>query len=445
MTHNEKKKIIKDIDDLLFNPNQNPSEPIDQPQLIPHYAINKNINPDTNTKNNAVTIPGFLPKQLASAYGFSSVVGNPTGSKQICAIIEAYTYPSLISDLTAFCTEFGLSIPVLASSVTGLLSPPTSNTFNIYIKSFGTVANTSWSLEQSLDCQWIHAMAPEASLLIVQAASASDTDLTNAINYAKQNGATVISMSFGGAESSSETSTLTTAFDDGLFTGIIGNQNITFCASAGDSPGVEYPASSPNVLGVGGSTLTLTSTGAYGSEVAWKTSSIEATGGGVSVYEPEPLYQKNPAINQTVFDYKTTKTTTTGTGRNKKTITTTTTTLDRGTPDVAFDANPSTGVPVYNTYYAKNGTWYEVGGTSFSVLAWAAIVLLANQLRASKSLPPLSNSVLQTGLYKLPGTTSGTYTYSNCFNEIGGTNYTLLTGLGSPKVTNLIPYLVSLP
>ena len=132
---------------------------------------------------------------------------------------------------------------------------------------------------------------------------------------------------------------------------------ITYVVASGDSPGVEYPAASPDVVAVGGTTLTLSSSGGYGSETAW-----DDSGGGFSQYEAEPAYQEFVQ-----------------------------TTGQRSTPDVAFDANPDTGVSIYFTpasggggwQTTQQGSWEEVGGTSLGTPAWAAIIAIVDQGRAS--------------------------------------------------------------
>ena len=162
-------------------------------------------------------------------------------------------------------------------------------------------------------------------------------------------GVSVVSMSWGVNEFSGET-----AYDSAFTT-----PGITYLAASGDSAGVEYPAASPDVVAVGGTTLTLSGTGSYGSETAWVDS-----GGGYSRYESEPAYQESVQ-----------------------------TTGLRSTPDVAFDGDPNTGVEVYETppsgsqypfgsSAATQGSWQVVGGTSLGTPAWAAIIAIVDQGRA---------------------------------------------------------------
>ena len=150
---------------------------------------------------------------------------------------------------------------------------------------------------------------------------------------------------------------------DSTFVTPTGHQGVTFVAASGDdggysvdasgnpttTPGILYPAASPNVLAVGGTTLNLNADSSYNSETAWS-----GSGGGTSLYETEPAYQQG--VQTTGF---------------------------RTIPDVAFDADPNTGVAVYDSYNNtdNSGPWVEVGGTSLAAPSWAALIAIANQGR----------------------------------------------------------------
>ncbi len=150
-------------------------------------------------------------------------------------------------------------------------------------------------------------------------------------------------MSWGFSEMKNEASY------DSTFTTPVGHTGITFIASSGDTGTVEYPATSPNVLAVGGTTITVGGSGSYGSEVSWNSS-----GGGYSTVEPEPSYQES--VQQSGL---------------------------RSTPDVAFDGDPNTGVNVYSTNpNTGRGSWQVVGGTSLGAPAWAGIIAIVDQGRA---------------------------------------------------------------
>src|SRR5207244_2794009 len=204
--------------------------------------------------------------------------------------------------------------------------------------------DTGWAGEIALDVEWAHAIAPGASILLVEANSASFADLLTAVDTAASYpGVSAVSMSWGGGEFSGES-----AYDPHF-----SHPGVTFVASAGDSgTPPEWPSISPNVVSVGGTSLTLTSGGGYGSETGWRSG-----GGGTSAYVPKPTYQT----------YVSTPSSTKRTG-----------------PDVAYDADPNTGVLVYDSV---NGGWFAYGGTSAGAPQWAALVAIADQGRAQLTTP----------------------------------------------------------
>lgn len=337
-------------------------------------------NPPFHVHKNAATVVGFSPATIKSAYNLPS-----TGGSGTIAIIDAFDDPNIESDLNVFSSQFGLP------------SCTTSNgCFEKHLMAGRVRANSGWALEESLDVQWAHAIAPSAKILLVEAKSNSGTDLLSAVDYARGRADVVaISMSWGGSEFSVESSY------DSHFTSVNG---AAFFASSGDTgSGVQWPAVSVNVIGVGGTTLNFSDNGQVSSEVAWN-----GSGGGLSVYESEPSYQTNYGVPQA----------------NGK----------RAVPDVSYDADPATGVAVYDSFgYKGQSGWFQVGGTSVGAPQWAAI----------KSL---GNSVSSTKLYQdasVPGT------YASNFRDITSgsngscgfycnatTNYDYVTGLGSPLTTS---------
>jgi subtilase family serine protease len=235
--------------------------------------------------------------------------------------------------------------------------------------------------------------------------------LLQAVDVAVQHGASVVSMSFGGSEFSSEASNDTHFAVNG----------VTFTASSGDSGnGVEYPAASPDVVAVGGTTLNTGSGGSYISETAWS-----GSGGGQSVYEAEPLYQANYPIPNDPSGV-------------------------RGVPDVSYDADPNTGFSVYDTvrYQGQSG-WFQVGGTSAGAPQWAALFAIANSLRVAAGKATLTGT--GTAVYSvakanyslnLHDITSGTN--GSCGTLCSATTgYDYVTGLGSPQANNIITALES--
>jgi len=269
-----------------------------------------------------VTPSGFSPAQIKSGYGFST--SSTAGSGQTIAIVDAYDDPSAESDLAVFSSQFGLPACTTANGC-----------FKKVNQSGGTHyprANSGWALEISLDVQWAHAIAPGAKILLVEASSATFSNLLAAESYASAH-AGYVSNSWGGSEFSGETS-----YDSSF-----AHSGVSFFVSAGDSGlPAEYPSASPNVISVGGTTLTLNSDGSFKSETGWS-----GGGGGCSAYETA-----NPA--QTSFSN--------GLCGSR-----------RATPDVSLDADPSSGVAVYDsTSYSGQSGWFVVGGTSASSPMWAA-------------------------------------------------------------------------
>ncbi len=335
----------------------------------------------------------YTPTELQGAYGFNSITFNGVagnGSGETIAIVDAYNDPNIQGDLNAFDTQFNLpSTTVQRVSQTGsTTSLPASD--------------SGWALEESLDVEWAHAMAPGASIMLVEASSANDGDLLAAVSYAASH-ANVVSMSWGGGEWSGETSYDTQYFD---------HAGVAFVASSGDAGApAEWPAASPNVLSVGGTALTIGLGNVWSSEVGWS-----GSGGGTSADESQPSYQKG-VVTQT--------------------------SSARATPDVAYDASPSTGVYVYDSVPYEGGSgWWEVGGTSAGAPQWSALLAIADQGRAlshQSALDSTNPQEVMNILYKNPADfhdiTSGTSTGSP--NYSAGIGYDYVTGMGSP-IANLI-------
>jgi len=336
----------------------------------------------------AATPTGITPAQMRTAYGFASVAN--LGAGQVIGIVDAYDDPNIEADLGVFSSQFSL---------------PACTTGNgcfqkIYASGTQPSPNSGWAGEISLDVEWAHAIAPQAKIILVEAASQSNSDLWAAVDVAVQNGATVVSMSFGGPETPKEVQA------DSHFN----VPGVTFIASSGDSGhGAQYPAASPYVMGVGGTSLFVQSDGTYVSETAWT-----GSGGGTSRFEAEPSYQM---VVQTSGH--------------------------RTVPDISYDANPSTGVPIYDSF-GSSGTanWEQVGGTSMSAPQWAALVAIVNSVRVGNTLSPIGT--LPGALYSLTSDLNDIASGNNgrCPLQChAGPGYDLVTGLGSPKANLLIPAL----
>ena len=327
----------------------------------------------------------YTPAQIRHAYGFDQLTANGAGQK--IAIVDAYGNGNIQVNLNTFCTQFGL--PATTVQILGSSSP-----------------NNTWALETALDVEWAHAIAPQATIILSVAASASTGDLLNAITAAVNAGANIVSMSWGSPEFSGE------AVYDSYFQ----VPGVTFVASSGDTGeltngvAAEWPAVSPYVIGVGGTTLLLDANNNRSSEVGWS-----GSGGGLSTIYSTPAWQ---------------------TGWSPYTY--------RGVPDVSYNGDPNTGFLVYD---AVNGGWFAVGGTSAGAPQWAATIALANQSRSSGV-----NG--NTDIYHVAGT-APTINPAIFFDITSGSNgvgamaravvgYDLVTGLGSPVVPGLLPALIAL-
>jgi kumamolisin len=275
-------------------------------------------------------VPGCNPQTVSAV---------PSGGGGVIAIVDAYDAPNAMADLTVFSRNFGLPLP------------NAGNFQVVYVTPAGTTTttpppyNAGWETEISLDIQWAHAMAPGAKIILVEAASDSLSDLLAAEALA---GSLVtpgfggqVSNSWGLSEFSGETS------NDGVFNA----SKVVYFAASGDSPGTLWPAVSPNVIAVGGTTISRNrSTGNYVSQSAWSSG-----GGGPSRYEGRPSYQSS--ISTIVGSA-------------------------RGTPDVSAVADPRSGVWIYDS---AGGGWMVVGGTSVASPVMAGITNLQGAFRLSSN------------------------------------------------------------
>lgn len=355
--------------------------------------------------------PGYFyesPASLACIYGFQpSLAGcnsnivtlNPIGGSQAIAIVDAYDYSAAASDLTIFNTQFGVE-PISPSSFQVVYAPYGGSTPGSCIGSAtqpSSAAGTGWDLEEALDIEYAHSMAPHAQLYLVEAQSDYFTDLLCAVSVAgklvaKARGGQV-SMSWGTGEPASFSAQYPAQTSmDPVFT----VPEVVYFASAGDAPGAIWPSTSPNVVSAGGTTLsTNATTGAFEVETSWQDG-----GGGPSIVESRPAYQNGIAYIVG---------------------------SQRGTPDIAAISNLNTGVWVYNSTLVGAPAWFVVGGTSVSSPVNAGIS------NAEGSFAPSSYAFLSK-LYADPVAFTD-ITQGNCGLYIGNfaTNgWDFCTGWGSP-------------
>ena len=307
---------------------------------------------EANTPGGLFETPASLAcvyKEVKVTTGCSPIVVTAVsadGSRAI-AIVDAYDDPNAMSDLAAYSSEFGLRAP-------------TSKTFEVVYAAPGSSTTTTtappqdptggWEIEESVDIEMAHAMAPKAKIYLVEANSSGSGDLFPAVTLASTlvaaAGGGEVSMSWGFGDFSGE---------DG-FDSYFQTANVVYFSSAGDSAGLNYPSTSPYVVSAGGTTINRNATtGDYLAESAWPD-----TGGGATPNEPRPSYQDG--ISAIV-------------GAN------------RGTPDMAFDADGRTGVWIYDSFPVNgtSGTWYIASGTSVSSPGLAGLVNAAAKFAPSTS------------------------------------------------------------
>lgn len=379
----------------------------------------------------------YSPAQIRAAYDLPALPAAGTaltpaqaaqlGAGQTIYIVDAMHNPNAAAELAIFNQKFGLpacTTKAIATNATLPLPPaPASgcefsvvyNTPSSTMTATAPAYNSGWAMEIALDVQWAHATAPLARIVLIEAPDASINSLLGAVRLANLMGPGVVSMSFGAVEGN------WTASVDSAFTG----KNMTYLAATGDSgSSVSWPSVSPNVLAVGGTTLSYSGSGVR-SEAAWS-----GTGGGISAYTALPSYQSASNVPGM-------------TGL-----------LRRNVADVAFNADPATGQ--YTAVMAQGSStasWLSIGGTSLSTPQWAGLIAIANASRAlqAKTALGLAHTTLYGQIATVPGTFASSFaditrgsngTCSVCTARVG---YDPLGGLGTPNVKSLVASLSGMP
>lgn len=374
-------------------------------------------------------IATYTPAQIRAAYGLPALPASlatmtPTQAAQLGAgqtiyIVNAYHNPNVAAELAAFNQKFGLpacTTRAIAVNASLPLPSPTANACDLSVVystpagAMTTVApayDAGWATEIALDVQWAHATAPLARIVLIEAPNASISGLVGAIQLANAMGPGVVSMSFGAIEGS------WTASVNSVFT----TPRMTYLAATGDSgAAVAWPSVSPNVVAVGGTSLTAVGAGTR-TESAWS-----GAGGGISAYTAVPSYQSAPVPGLNVA-------------------------TRRVVADVAFNADPATG-----QYLAviKPGTttvnWMSAGGTSIAAPQWAGLMAVANALRAQAGRLAIGapHSVLYGQIGAVPGTYASAFaditsgSNGTCAPCIAKAGYDVPTGLGTPRGTGLL-------
>ena len=372
----------------------------------------------------------YTPSEIRTAYNVPSAYD---GSGQTIAIVDAYGSPTIRQDLQYFDAVMGLPNPTL--NVIYPSGPPAP---------FDATNNTmvGWAGETSLDVEWAHAIAPRATIDLLVAPSNQSSAIEAAEVYAVQHHlGNVVSMSFGADEPTIPEGVKNAHLQksDALFQQAA-DAGITMIASTGDYGATngnstltaEFPASDPQVLSVGGTSLQMSDTGAYKSEAVWNDSDpsqcplgcllgtvAAATGGAPSQFFKAPVYQTNFIHPDS-----------------------------RDVADVSYNAGVYTAVLVAEGFRVPGQIGlYFVGGTSAGAPQWAGIMALANQAAGHPLgfVNPSLYKIARNGAYGsvFHDVTTGSNGWMGNLGESAGPGYDMPTGVGSPNVANLISALIT--
>jgi hypothetical protein len=276
---------------------------------------------------------GYSPSQLQSAYNLAAAT-TAGGAGQTVALIDAYDYPSAEADLAVYRSQYGLPACTTAN---GCFQKVNENGAAAPLPQPAPQSN-DWTAEEALDMDMVSAICPNCSILLVEAVSPTLQDLGTGVNAAVAAGAKYISNSYGGFQDAADNKVDNYFYD---------HPGVVMTAATGDSGyRVEYPAASPYVAAVGGTSLVFAGNARGWSESAWSTSPVEGTGSGCASFEPKPVWQAD-------------------TGCATRTV-----------ADVSAVADPATGVAVYDSFNNEGG-WNVLGGTSAAAPIIASAYALA--------------------------------------------------------------------
>lgn len=356
--------------------------------LFQYHTLLQVVSPDAGSK---AASAGHSPTDFAKIYNAASL---PAASNTVVGIISEGKLTQTVTDLNSFASSVGFAKPSTTIVNAGKTSSDTSGIDEWNLDSQNILAAAGGQLKQ---------------MIFYSAYSMSNADITAAYNKAvSDNKAKVINVSLGECETDSQSDGSITT-DDQIFQAAV-SQGQIFSISTGDSGSNEcggktakqsYPAVSPYVMAIGGTSLKTNGT-TYVSESAWT-----GTGGGPSTIETAPSWQKGVLGTST----------------------------KRGVPDVAFDADPSTGALVL-----VNGQNVQIGGTSLSAPLfsgfWARIESAHNNKQNYPAPSIYKYFPANTSLYHDVTTGSnGSYTAK------AGWDYT--TGWGSLNVGNLSTFITN--
>jgi subtilase family serine protease len=334
------------------------------------------------------------PGQLRSAYGLGKAAFS--SNKDTIAIVDAYNDWHATGDLATYRSYYGL--PACTESTKCLRVVNQKGTTAWYPK-----GNSGWAEEESLDLDMVSAICPYCKIILVEANSTSIGALSKAEDTAVGLGAKFVSNSWGGLEFSTEAS----------YDGYFNHPGVAITASSGDfgyAYGTQFPAVSPYVTAVGGTTLWMKGKTPT-EEKVWSQGTLDGTGSGCSQLEPQPAWQAahNSGCSNRIDN------------------------------DVAADADPRTGPAVYDSYPPSGQGlptgWQQLGGTSVSSPIIAAVYALANPggKPAAGSTPAQFPYQATSGLRDITIGSNGSCGTYLC---TAATGYDGPTGLGVPSGVN---------
>jgi subtilase family serine protease len=375
--------------------------------------------------------PCYSPQEIQNAYGLTSILqAGYTGVGQTIIIIDSFGSPTIAQDLAAFDAAYGLPDPPSFKVHAPLGTVPFDP------KNSGQVG---WAVETTLDVEWAHAMAPSANIVLLTSPVAETQgvqgmpEFLSLEKYALSHHlGKIISQSWGTTENTLfDTAGQQVLEDFEDFYREAAHENVTVLASAGDGgsanvdvnnniypfPTVGYPASSPFVTAVGGTSLYADTLGSYQFEIVWNDFNGGAGGGGVSQQFSEPEYQYSlpSSVQQILANH-------------------------RGIPDVAYNADGNTPILIYLSFLGpQNAGFYGIGGTSEGSPQWAGIIADANQL-AGHPLGFLNPKLYEMGENSelFHDVTFGSNASNGVPGYIATRGWDLATGWGTPDLGKLL-------
>jgi subtilase family serine protease len=347
-------------------------------------------------------VRGYTPAQFRGAYGVAKAIkhGND-GSGVTVAVIDAYAAPTIVYDVNRYSKDNG--IPAFTRGqftqvwAPGLVTEPAQGD------------EQDWYGEETLDIEAVHSMAPGARIVYVGALSSSDTDMDAALNWVvDRRAARIVSNSYGDAGEGvpadlikAESAIFMQAACEGIGLYFSSGDDGDEVANLGDRT-VDWPASSPWITDVGGTSLGVNARNDYVFETGWGTTKsvltdnvwtptppgayLYGSGGGTSKLFVEPWYQFG-IVPKAISHYFSAI-------------------PGRAVPDVAMDGDPTTGMLVGETQTWSDGSvsydTYRIGGTSVSCPLFAGVMALADQRagHAHGFANPALYAALRKGAYR---------------------------------------------